>query len=244
MRATLIIPTFNEAPVIVPTLTLLRDAFACEHNFEYQIIVVDNGSNDGTGEEVLGMNDEHIQLLRLEKKGKGNAIRAALRKSNGDVVGFTDVDLPIPPKEILAAMKLIMEDVVDVAVGSRLLPESKSTGREWWRTASSRAFNFFARLIVGINASDAQCPFKVMNAKGLELLLATKEPTWFFDVEFFALLEHLPIRVREVPVTWYEHRYPKRSSKLSLWDSLRAIAAMFRIKIRPHATLHDGDPAQ
>ena len=231
-KATLVIPACNEAEVIVHTLALFRGALDHERNIDWTIVVADNGSTDGTQDAVLGVSGEHIQLLRIKEKGKGNAVRAAFAKADGDIALFTDADLPILPEEIIAAVKLIAEGVSDVVVGSRLLPQSKMPGREWWRTWSSLMFNLFARLIVGVHVSDTQCPLKVMNAKGIKVMLATKEPTWFFDLEFLALAERLALCIKEIPVVWDEHRYPKRKSKLAMLDSIRAITAMFRIRKR------------
>jgi hypothetical protein len=72
----------------------------------------------------------------------------------------------------------------------------------------------------------------------VQLFLSTKEDTWFFDLEFIALLERLGIPFREVPVTWNEHRYPKRRSKLSTTrDGVRGVIAMLRIRRNIEAQL-------
>ncbi|OGZ06934.1 MAG: hypothetical protein A2942_01205 [Candidatus Lloydbacteria bacterium RIFCSPLOWO2_01_FULL_50_20] len=230
MKFTLVIPAFNEVSVIVPTLTGLCDGFRFFYDIDWTILVVDNGSTDGTREAVLDFGNKNVKLLRVEEKGKGNAIRRAFAKTDADIFGFTDADFPIAPVDIISAAQLIMNNAADVVVGSRLLPQSKSIGREWWRTWSSHVFNLLARAIVGVAVSDTQCPLKLMNAKGLTVMLATREPTWFFDVEFFALLSGVGLSVLEIPVTWNEHRYPKRKSKLKLADSFRAVRAMFRIR--------------
>ncbi|HEY9585557.1 MAG TPA: glycosyltransferase [Candidatus Paceibacterota bacterium] len=232
MNVTLVIPVFNEAEVILPTLSLLCDVFERESGLRWSIIVADNGSTDGTGDLVAHLANDRISLLHLDEKGKGGAVRMAFTKADGDIVAFTDADLSVSPEDIVAAIKFVASDATDVVVGSRLLSKSRVPGREWWRTASSRAFNFAARLVVGLHKSDIQCPLKVMNGKGVKVMLATKESTWFFDLEFLALAEHLLLRVVEVPVTWNEHRYPKRKSKLKAGDSIRALFAMLRIRQR------------
>lgn len=232
IKFTLVIPAHNEAPVIAPTLALLRDTFDRAQNIDGTIIVVENASTDGTGDAVLGLADERVQLLRREEQAKGNAVRAAFAEAKEGYVGFTDADLAVSPKEIVAAVQLLAENTVDIIIGSRLLPQSQTPGREWWRGASSRIFNFLARVIVGVKASDTQCPLKVMNMKVVKVMLATREPTWFFDLEFLAFAERLNLRIKEIPITWNEHRYPERKSKLSSVDGARAVAAMFRIRRR------------
>ncbi len=232
MKLTLVIPAFNEAPVIVSTLTALREALRREPDLDWTLVVADTGSTDGTGEAVRAMGDERIRLRELKERGKGNAVRSAFSEADGDIVGFTDADLPVSPEEIIGAVRLFFSGEVDIVAGSRLLPQSTMPDREWWRTVSSQTFNLLARALVGVCVSDTQCPLKVMNRKGRDVLLATVEPTWFFDLEFFALAGRLSLRVKEVPVTWNEHRYPGRKSKLAPADTLRAIAAMLRMRRR------------
>lgn len=236
MKFSLIIPAYNEAPVIIPTLRILCDAFSRVEE-DWNIVVVDNASTDNTALAVEQMGNEHVSALKILEKGKGNAIRAGFLHADGDLVGFTDADLSVLPEEIVNAFLSVLNGEADVVVGSRAHPESKLPGREWWRTASSRLLNLAEQLIVGVRISDTQCPLKVMNHKGKEAMLATRERTWFFDMEFLLLAKRLDLNVNVVPVTWNEHRYPERRSKLSMLTDgvLRSVFAMFRIRLR-HAT--------
>lgn len=238
MKLSLIIPVYNEADVIVPTLTLLRESLERELPSAWEIIVVDNASTDDTSGKVIGLKDKRISAITLIEKGKGRALRAGFSAARGDIVGFTDADLPIAPDEILAALRDLERSDDRVLIGSRFHPESVMPGREWWRIGSSQLFNILARTIVGVRVSDTQCPLKLMKRREVQLFLSTEEETWFFDLEFIALLEALDIPFREVPVTWNEHRYPERHSKLSTTrDGVRGIIAMLRIRKRLPAQL-------
>jgi glycosyltransferase involved in cell wall biosynthesis len=236
-RVTLIIPAYNEASVIVATVGTLTATLATT-DFDWEIIVVDNASTDGTGALVQQLGHERVRAILLAEKGKGRAVRAGFAKAEGDVIGFTDADLSVEPSDIVSGFERVLAGECDALVGSRLHPESKMPGREWWRIGSSHIFNALARTIVGVPVSDTQCPLKVMNTSAVTILLSTKEEGWFFDLEFFALASRLALVVREVPVIWNEHRYPGRRSKLSTTrDGLRAIVAMFRIRARLPAQL-------
>ncbi len=238
MKFSLVIPVYNESDVIVPTLTLLRDALERELPSAWEMVVVDNASTDDTSGKVIGMHDKCISVITLIEKGKGRALRAGFSAARGDIVGFTDADLPITPEQILASLRDLERSVDEVLIGSRFHPESVMPGREWWRIGSSQLFNILARTIVGVSVSDTQCPLKLMKRKAVQLFLSTKEDTWFFDLEFIALLERLGIPFREVPVTWNEHRYPKRRSKLSTTrDGVRGVIAMLRIRRNIEAQL-------
>jgi aminoacyl-tRNA hydrolase len=241
MNISLIIPAYNEAPVIVATLHLLRVAFEerfTAHGFTWEIIVVDNASTDNTALAVRKICDERIHAHYIPQKGKGRAVRKGVDLAQGVVVGFTDADLSVAPEEIAEAFLRVLSGETSVVIGSRAHPESMLPGREWWRTGSSTAFNLLSRWVVGTSFRDTQCPLKVMDARGRSIFLATVNPTWFFDVEFLALAERLGVHVVEIPVMWSEHRYPERLSKLStVKDGARSVAAAFRIRRRLPAQL-------
>ena len=233
MKLSLVIPVFNEAPVILPTLRLLAENFEQQYSSDWEIIVVDNASTDDILARVSQIDDARIHVVHLDEKGKGRALRAGFVQASGDIVGFTDVDLSVPPEDIISALACAEAHPGSVVLGSRNHPKSVMPGREWWRTMSSHMFRLLARYIVGVRASDTQCPLKLMPDSVINIFLSTKENTWFFDLEFVAILEGLNIPLVEVPVTWNEHRYPGRQSKLSTTrDGLRAVVAMFRIRHR------------
>ena len=238
MKLCIVIPAYNEAPVIEATLRALSTALEQALPNAWEIVVADNASTDGTGDAARLFAHPHIRVEHITKKGKGNALRQAFAKCDAEFVGFTDADLSVPPEEIAAFAKSFIANPRGVLIGSRLHKESKMPGREWWRIGSSRIFNILSRTILGVRVSDTQCPLKLMDSKGLRVMLATKEDTWFFDLEWISLLEHLNIPITEVPVTWDEHRYPNRKSKLStVKDGVRAVIAMFRIRSRAPAQL-------
>lgn len=234
MKHTLIIPTYNEAPVIRETLqTLLTAIDAEQSDHHWDILVVDNSSTDGTIASAESINDPRVHTLRLEERGKGRAIRAGFAVAAGNIVGFTDADLSVEPREIINSFYRVGSGAADIVVGSRLHPESIMPDREWWRMGSSYFFNILARTIVGVNTSDSQCPLKVLNKQAVAVMLATEENTWFFDLEFLSSVQELGYMIEEVPVLWNEHRYPERRSKLSTTrDGFSAIVAMFRIRKR------------
>lgn len=228
-----IIPAHNEEPIIVQSVLQLARAFEKDGRFDWTIYVVDNASTDRTSVAVRDIGHSRIRLLRVDEKGKGIAIRQGFAAAKASILAFTDADLSIEPEELLQAALLVRDGLADIVIGSRLLPGSISTGREWWRIATSTAFHHLATLLVGTNASDTQCPLKVMGERGKAIMLATSEQTWFFDLEFLAFAEQEGLSIKEYPVTWVEHRYPLRRSKLStIRDGIGAFIPMLRIRKR------------
>lgn len=233
MKYSLIIPVYNEAPIIVDTLRALNEEFSRHDSCTWELIVVDNASTDATRDVILKAGVPNVSLILLEEKGKGRALRRGFRVATGDLVGFTDADLSVPPHEIVKAFFALEKNkTIVVVIGSRFHEESTHAGREWWRTGSSAIFNTLARMIVGVRAMDTQCPLKVMNKEGVRIFLATTEDSWFLDLEFIALLESLHTPFLQVPVSWDEHRYVGRTSKLSfIKDGIGACIAMVRIRM-------------
>jgi hypothetical protein len=102
-----------------------------------------------------------------------------------------------------------------------------------FRQSASRMFNLFARLILGVKASDIQTPLKIMDEEGKRVLALCKENSWFLDVELIARSERTGLRINMVPVVLKELHYEGRENKLALWrDGARAIVAMFRLRKR------------
>jgi glycosyltransferase involved in cell wall biosynthesis len=235
MKFSLIIPAYNEEKCIRDTVTALVHVFSQAKSISaFEIIVVDNASSDKTTEVVRAFGDSRVRVISILEKGKGRALRAgflAARGDIGDIVGFTDADLPVAPEDILRALECCNENPHCIVIGSRAHKESKLPGREWWRTGSSQLFNLLARAYLRVPLGDTQCPLKVMGENGKQLFLSTTEPTWFADVEFIALLQKNKVPIMEFPVIWNEHRYPWRQSKLHLVrDGWRALGALRRIR--------------
>lgn len=230
-RVLLVIPAYNEAPVIVPTVRALARALS-ETDLDWSIVVADNASSDHTGDVVRDLNDPRVLVHPVPSKGKGNAVIAAFDAFPADIYAFTDADLAIDPEQVIGSILRIARAEADIAYGSRLSRASDLGRREWWRTLSSRSFNLLARMITGVTASDTQCPLKAMTHGAARLLIGSSERGWFFDLEFLARAEKQGFRIVEIPVRWTEHRYPGRKTKLKLLDSVRAIQSMFAIRHR------------
>jgi glycosyltransferase involved in cell wall biosynthesis len=235
-RFTLVIPTYNESPIIEATLKTVASTFSSSLVIPWNIIVADNASTDGTADIVEALQDQRIRAVRLREKGRGRAIREGFREARGGIVAFTDVDLSVSPEEIVRALAMILNNECEAVIGTRFAQRHSTLHRSKLRDVSSKAYLLLARLIVGLSASDSQCPLKMMNERTTPIMLATVDPTWFSELEYVALLERLNIAHKEMPVAWDEKRYPARQSKLKFFtDATRAIIAMFKIRYHINA---------
>jgi len=233
MKFVLCVPTYNEENIIASTVSELRSVLSqLPKNLEWKIIIVDNGSVDRTREKVFALHCDQVSIIHIDERGKGMAIRSAVKNLDADFFGFIDADLSADPKIILEMLELLIKDEYDIIVGSRF-SDKTLVRRGFWRGVSSRMFNLLQSFILGIDVSDTQCGLKIINKKGIIILNECNEKSWFLDLELLACAEIKKLKIKEIPVKWEEFRYENRESKLKVFrDGFSAIIAMFRIRMR------------
>lgn len=197
----IIIPAFNEALRLPTTLLLTSDYLEGK---DYEIIVVDDGSNDETASVVLKMSKlrPKIRLISLSKnEGKGKAVRVGLSEAKYSICGFIDADGATPIEELDKLLKALQEGF-DIAIGSRALKESK-VETLIYRRVFGRVFNFFVNLISVPGIADTQCGFKFFKNEAFKKISPHLTCNRFgFDVEILLLARKLKLRIAEVPIKW------------------------------------------
>ena len=209
MRLSVVIPAFNEAPRIRATLDRLRSA-ASDLGIA-EVIVVDDGSADGTAAAVqeaaavVGTEAAPVVLVAHEQnRGKGAALRTGARAASGDVIAFLDADSAVPPEALRRGRELIAEGA-DMVIGTRVTPggEDMRALQPPLRRLLGRAFVRAQGAIVGVPYADTQCPFKLLRREAaVRILDVCTVDRWAFDVELIALALHHQLRIVEMPVTW------------------------------------------
>jgi len=200
-----IIPAYNESDRIRPTLDeLLRHSR--EHNWDVEILVVDDGSRDDTAEIARQYGKAHPQILLVQNpgnRGKGYSVRNGMLHARGDICLFTDADLSSPISEAQRLFDAIAEGA-DIAIGSRWLRSELQTERQpLYRQAFGRIFNLMLRVILGLNFADTQCGFKAFRLKVAQRIFPLQRiERWAFDPEILFLAQRMGFTVKEVPVLW------------------------------------------
>jgi dolichyl-phosphate beta-glucosyltransferase len=226
-----VIPAFNEADRIGRYLAAVRDHLAAHYPRDAEVLVVDDGSRDGTaalvGRAAAGWPE--LRLLRHPaNRGKGAAVRTGVLASGGRRVLFADADGATPIGEEARLSRAIARGA-DVAAGSRALPGPGVTrDRNGRRAVLGGAFAWAARRLVGVPVRDTQCGFKMFAGDvGRALFAAGRETGYLFDIELLALAARSGFRVTEVPVSWAE----QPGSKVRLVrDSLRMFGGLWRLR--------------
>jgi dolichyl-phosphate beta-glucosyltransferase len=202
----LVIPAYNEARRLPPYLASVRAHLDASYRQDYEVIVVDDGSNDGLAAILESSAREWPQLRGLAhevNRGKGAAVRTGVLASLGELVLFADADGATPIDE-QAKLGEAIRGGADVAVGSRLVA-ADGVRRSRTRGLAGRLFAAVAGRLLRMPVRDTQCGFKMFRGEAARRLFSlVREPRYLFDLEVLALASRLGYRVREVPVRWRE----------------------------------------
>lgn len=195
----------------------------------YEIIVVDDGSNDGTYERVLNLakKSDYIKVVRnLVNKGKGFSFMKGFLVSKGDIIVLLDADLEIPPYQVAVLLKALSKS--DVAITSKWLPNSK-VRVPLLRKVLSLSFNLLVRILTGLRFSDTQTGCKAFKREFLEEVLKKITVKRFaFDVELLLLATTNGYKVVEVP----SYFTIICNSRIKLKEILRMFLDLLLISIR------------
>jgi glycosyltransferase involved in cell wall biosynthesis len=200
---TIVIPAFNEERRLALSLEKL-DAYLQSENLNAEIIVVDDGSTDGTVRLVMRNMQEKPYLRLLQNhinRGKGYSLRRGVEAALGDTVLLTDADLSVPLKELNKLLRAIA-DGADVAIGSRGVDAGgERRWAPWHRRVCSTGFKMVVRSILGLRFEDTQCGFKVFKHKAARLIFSRQRiERWGFDPEVLMLAERFCFVVKEIGV--------------------------------------------
>jgi dolichyl-phosphate beta-glucosyltransferase len=230
MEISIVIPAYNEEKRIGKTLKKVYEYFK-EKKIEFEIIVVDDGSNDKTVEivEKFSFDKKEIRILKHEKNmGKGAAVKTGILNAKGELILFTDADLSTPIEEF-EKLKKEIENGYDIAIGSRGLKDSKIViPQPFYRRIIGKIFPFLVRLIVINDFKDTQCGFKLFKKEaGKKIFSQLKTDGFAFDVEVLARGKKENFKIIEVPVVWINSPY---SSVKIFKDSFKMFISLLKIR--------------
>jgi dolichyl-phosphate beta-glucosyltransferase len=227
-----VIPAYNERDRLPATLGIVRDYFDAAAE-EYEVIVADDGSRDGTVAFVESVVEHWPQLSVAalpRNQGKGAAVRAGMLRARGEQRAFSDADLSTPIEE-LPRLRQRLRGNCTVAIASRAVPGSTigvhQPGR---REMMGRAYNRMVQLLVLPGLHDTQCGFKVFTAEAAAACFEPLRTTGFgFDAEVLLRARRRGWEIAEVPVQW-DHRDDSRVSALR--DSGMVLLGLVRLRLR------------
>ena len=202
----IVIPVLNEERALPQSIPVLHSRLVAGFgDFDWRIVIADNGSEDATPEVSQRLSREFpgVTPFRLEQRGRGLALRTAWLASKADIVAYMDVDLSTDLAALRPMVSAVAEQQCDIAIGSRLIKGARVERRPLKREITSRGYSALFRAMFFTDFRDAQCGFKAISRHAVDSLVPLVENNrWFFDTELLLLAEANGFEIREIPVHW------------------------------------------
>jgi putative flippase GtrA len=224
----IVVPVHDEEAALALSIRRLHRFLTAEFPFTWRILIADNASADATPEVAaeLARDLPAVDWMRLERKGRGRALRAAWSASDAQVVCYMDVDLSTDLRGLLPLVAPLLSGHSDLAIGTRLAHGARVV-RGPKRELISRGYNRILRTALRARFSDAQCGFKAVRADLVpDLLPAIRDDGWFFDTELLVTAQRRGLRIHEVPVDWIDDPDSRVQIVRTAVDDLRGVARL------------------
>ena len=224
MKLSVIIPVYNEVGTIEEIIERVKQV-----PFEKEIIVVDDGSTDGTSDLLKKKRDDGVTVLFNEpNQGKGAAIRTAIPHISGDIAIIQDADLEYHPSEYPRLIAPILEGKADVVYGSRFLGGPHRV-LFFWHAVGNRIITTLSNILTNLNLSDMETGYKVFRAEVLKRM-EIESNRFGFEPEITAKIAKMGCHIYEVPISYWGRDY-SQGKKIDWKDGLAAIYWIIKYNI-------------
>jgi glycosyltransferase involved in cell wall biosynthesis len=222
-----LMPAYNEASSIGKALDAVLAA-----PFRKEIIVVDDGSTDGTRELLAAFAHPDTRVVfHPVNRGKGAALRTAMAHAKGDVLLVQDADLEYDPREYPVLLQPILEGKADVVYGSRFGGHGAHRILYFWHSVGNHFLTFLSNLFTNLNLTDMATCYKVFTREALAGI-SLVEDRFGFDPEITAKAVKKRLRIYEVPISYYGRSY-EEGKKIGWKDGVRALWCILRYNLFP-----------
>ena len=225
LRVSVIVPIYNEKPTVEEIIRRIR-----ADSIPKEIILVDDGSTDGT-REILDEWEQEPDLdivYHQRNRGKGAALRTGFAHATGDIVIIQDADLEYDPIHYRQLIQPIVEGVADVVYGSRFVPTGPHRVLYYWHFVANRVLTTLSNMFTDLNLTDMETCYKVFRREVIEAIGPTlKEKRFGIEAELTAKVARRKYRVYEVGITYFGRTYGE-GKKIGLRDAFRALWCILR----------------
>jgi len=227
-KISVIIPAYNEEATI---LKVVRNVLKTNvGNLKKEIIVVNDGSSDKTGEMLQKIKNSSVLLINKNKnEGKGAAIRTALKKATGDIIIIQDADMEYNPDEYNLLLAPIADGKADVVFGSRFVTTQQRRVLYFWHSLGNQFLTFVTNVFTNLNLTDMETCYK-MFTKEVALKLDLKESRFGFEPEFSVKVAKMGFRIYEVGISYSGRNYSE-GKKINWKDGLWALWCIFKYSL-------------
>lgn len=227
MRISFLIPVYNEEATVTEVLDRV-DAL----DLDKQMIVVDDGSTDGTPAalEVWRKTHQGAIIITQPHRGKGAALRTALAHVDGDAVVVQDADLEYDPADVPALVEPIARGAADVVFGTRLRGGRPQRAHLFWHLVGNRALCLLTNLLFNTTLSDIETGYKAFRADVLRSLDLRRDD-FGIEAEITAKVAKRRLRIYELPISYYGRTY-EEGKKIRWTDGVKAVGVLLRERLR------------
>jgi len=227
MKLSILIPVYNEAKTIRLCLEKVANTDTGYHELQKEIIVIDDGSTDGTREVLESLAIANMKIVNNERNlGKGAAISRGIKEADGDIILIQDADLEYDPQDYAILLKPIVRGVADVVYGSRFIGNGPHRIFFFLHRLANGVLTFLCNMVTGLNLSDMECGYKVFTKKAIESIVL-REKDFRFEVEVTIKLAKKRFRFYEAGISYYGRTY-QEGKKIRWIDGFRAIFCIFK----------------
>ncbi|HXZ88944.1 MAG TPA: glycosyltransferase, partial [Candidatus Binataceae bacterium] len=225
----ILVPLYNEEEFIGALLERVAAAPLPE-GCEREVIVVDDGSTDGSGEAAAAAIARHAPWMHLMRhranRGKGAAIRTALAEARGEFTIIQDADLEYDPREYVRLLKPLLEGNADVVYGSRFQSAGERRVLYFWHALANRLLVTLVNLVADLNLTDVWTCYKAFRT---ELLrgIPIRSNRFGFEPEITIKLAQRQVAIYETPISYYGRTY-EEGKKIGKWDAIAALGTVLR----------------
>ncbi|MEK7500209.1 MAG: dolichyl-phosphate beta-glucosyltransferase [Patescibacteria group bacterium] len=230
MYLSVIIPAYNEEKRIEKTLLSVHE-YLSRQSYEYEIIVVSDGSRDKTTNVVEGLQSKvaNLKLLaNIENHGKGWVVRQGMLAAQGDLRLFMDADNSTTIDQVESFLPFFSDGLYDIVVGSRRIEGANIAVKQpWSRDFLGGIFRLVVHILVPLGATDSQAGFKCFSRKTVEAIFPRQTIfRWAFDVEILAIARKMGFKIKEAPIKWVNDT----ESKVKLGGMVKMLFEVLRVR--------------
>ena len=233
-----VVPVYNEEIDLLKNVPILDDFLGKKmKGYDCTILIADNASIDNTQKvsKTLSKKYKRVKYKKIPKKGRGIALKIVWSESKADFLSYMDVDLS---SDLNYFPKLIksLENGADIAIGSRLLKNSKVYDRPLLREVMSRGYSLMFSTLFSTSFRDAQCGFKAITKNAANRLLPlVQDISWFFDSELLIIADKAKMKIVEVPIVWRDDPASTVKVAKTAWGDIKGLLRL--LKTRPWTKL-------